>query len=72
MSHPCPRPGCLVTAVDDRRLMCHGCWSVVPRAIQRAVTLAYAGGRGRGSPALRAAQDAAIGAATRALAPETT
>jgi hypothetical protein len=72
MSHPCPRPGCQVTTVDDTRLMCGGCWAVVPEPFQRAVSLAYARGRGLGTPALRAAQKAAVAAAARVLAPEPT
>lgn len=67
MSHACPRTGCPVTAVDDSRLMCRMCWSVVPKPLQRAVNTAYARGRGLGSPALRAAQRAAIAAAERVL-----
>jgi|HubBroStandDraft_6_1064221.scaffolds.fasta_scaffold91611_3 hypothetical protein len=78
MSHPCPRTGCPVTSVEDSKLMCRMCWSVVPKPLQRAVNAAYGRGRGLGSTALIAAQRSAIAAAERALgitrgaAPETT
>jgi hypothetical protein len=65
MSHRCPVSGCLVTEVDDTRLMCRADWALVPKPVQRAVNLAYARGRGLGTPALRAAQEAAIAAAER-------
>jgi hypothetical protein len=67
VSHRCPRPGCPVTAVDDSRLMCRMCWALVPKPFQRAVNAAYDRGRGLGTPALRAAQQAAIAAAVKAL-----
>ena len=72
MSHACPRAGCPVTAVDDSRLMCRMCWALVAKPLQRAVNAAYDRGRGLGSPALRAAQRAAVAAAERALGITTT
>lgn len=68
MSHPCPVSGCLVTAVDDSKLLCRADWALVPEPVQRAVNLAYDRGRGLGTPALLAAQKAAIAAAERARA----
>lgn len=68
MSHRCPVPGCLVTEVDDTRLMCKADWALVARPLQRAVNAAYDRGRGLGTAALRAAQLAAIAAAERARA----
>jgi hypothetical protein len=56
-----------VTAVDDSKLLCRMCWSVVPKPLQRAVNAAYGRGAGLGSKALVAAQRAATAAAERAL-----
>jgi|HubBroStandDraft_6_1064221.scaffolds.fasta_scaffold2208109_2 hypothetical protein len=72
MSHRCPRPGCPVTVVDDDRALCRFDLAVVPKPVREALTAAYDRGRGLGTPALKAAQDAAIAAAVRALSPETT
>jgi hypothetical protein len=68
MSHKCPVTGCLVTAVDDSRLLCKADWALVAKPLQRAVNLAYGRGRGLGSPALLAPQKAADAAAERGRA----
>jgi hypothetical protein len=68
MTHNCPVSTCTVTGLPDSKLMCWQDWSKVPPALQRAVYRAYDKGRGLGSEALRAAQDAAIAAVERQLA----
>lgn len=66
MTHACPGPGCDVTDVPDRRLMCQAHWYAVPYPLRVAVLRAYAGGAGVGTDQLTDAQLAAIGALRRA------
>jgi hypothetical protein len=60
MSHACPAPGCKRDGLDDKYLMCAADWRRVPAPLRKAVWAAYDNGAGVGSPALRAAQLAAI------------
>jgi hypothetical protein len=57
--HQCPARRCPRT-VPDHLLMCPLHWRLVPKPVQRAVNAAYDHRRGLGTPALRAAQLAAI------------
>jgi hypothetical protein len=59
MTHLCPRRGC-TREVPDHLLMCGIDWRRLPSPLQRAVNTAYDHGAGLGTPALRAAQLAAI------------
>lgn len=59
-THPCPGPGCDVTDVPDRMLMCRAHWYKVPKPLRDAVNRGYASGAGVGTAELRAAQLAAI------------
>jgi hypothetical protein len=72
MSRPCARPVCPVTVIVDDRPVCRMDWSLVPRALREAWTHAYDHGRGDGTPALKAAEDAIVAAAEHALAISTT
>jgi excisionase family DNA binding protein len=60
-SHQCGRDGC-TRQLPLRLLLCGGCWALVPKPLQRAVSAAYRGGAGLGSAELLAAQEAAIAA----------
>lgn len=60
-THLCPARRC-PREVPDHLLMCGIHWRLVPRALQRAVMLAYDHGRGLGTLALLAAQTDAIAA----------
>lgn len=64
-THACPIHGCDRTDVPDTMLMCARDWYKVPKALRRAVYRAYDHGAGVGTPALRAAQQAAIRAVER-------
>jgi hypothetical protein len=68
MSHPCVRPACPVTVVDDDRALCRFDLALVPKPVREALTVAYDRGRGLGTPALKAAEAAAVAAAERAVA----
>jgi hypothetical protein len=59
MTHLCPRRTC-PREVPDHLLMCGIDWRTLPPALQRAVYAAYDHGAGLGTPALLAAQRAAI------------
>lgn len=59
MTHLCPRRGC-PREVPDHLLMCGIDWRQLPAPLQRAVNAAYDHGEGLGTPALYAAQRAAI------------
>jgi hypothetical protein len=39
--HSCPIPTCVVTALDDKLLMCRSHWRMVPPELQTAVWRAY-------------------------------
>lgn len=66
-THRCPAARC-PREIDDQFLMCPMHWRMCPRAIQRAVNLAYYDpAQGVGSAALRAAQLAAIRAVNTRL-----
>jgi hypothetical protein len=69
MTHHCPAVGCTVTDVPDTHLFCREDWPRVPKPLRQAVIRAYARGAGRGSPALLAAQQAAIRALNRDAKP---
>lgn len=58
--HPCPGPACTILNVPYSQLACAGHWAQVPKALQRAVSRAWARGTGQLSPAHVAACDAAI------------
>jgi hypothetical protein len=60
MTHACPGPECKRDNIPDEYLMCSTHWYQVPKPLQRAVWAAYNKGAGVGSPALRAAQLAAV------------
>lgn len=57
--HWCPAIRC-PHELPEHLLFCGRHWRMVPRPLQRAVLTAWANGRGKGSPALRNAQLAAI------------
>jgi hypothetical protein len=66
--HPCPIRRC-PREVPDHLLMCGAHWRMVPGPMRRAVWAAYGPhGEGLGTPALRAAQLAAIGSVDDQLA----
>lgn len=64
--HRCPAGRCPREITDDY-LMCPAHWRLVPLAIQRAVYAAYDGPSSVGTPALLAAQVAAVRAVNRLL-----
>ena len=66
MTHLCPARTC-PRLVPDHLLMCGIHWRLVPAPTKRAVNTAYDHGEGLGTPALTAAQDAAIRAVNRAI-----
>ena len=68
-THPCPVRGCGVP-VDADRLTCPPDWRRVPKAVQRALWVAWDDGCGAGTPAHRAAMRLGIAAANRARAAE--
>jgi hypothetical protein len=59
MTHLCPARRC-PRMVPDHLLMCGQHWRMVPGPLARAVNAAYRGPESVGSPALIAAQSAAI------------
>lgn len=58
-THRCPAPPC-DREIGADYLACRRHWHMVPKAIRRALLLAWDGGRGRGTPAHRAAMSAAV------------
>lgn len=65
--HKCPVTRCGQT-IPLAKLMCYAHWRRVPAPLARAVTTAWAGGRGAGTEALRHAQDAALAAVQAKIA----
>ena len=68
MTHNCPGPGC-GAEVDSAQLMCPACWYRVPKAVRRAVYIAWNRGAGAGTPAHRAAIRLAVAAVRREVIP---
>jgi hypothetical protein len=66
MTHLCPARRC-PRMVPDHLLMCGIHWRLVPAPIARAVNAAYRGPESVGTPALIAAQSAAIRHVNRAI-----
>jgi hypothetical protein len=65
-THRCPASRC-PRDVPDHLLMCGLHWRLVPKPLARAVNAAYHGPESVGTPALVAAQVAAIRAVNRVL-----